>query len=298
MGATNRPDVLDPALTRAGRLDVKIRVDPTDRAGRIEVIKGYLEPIKSVEEIDIEGFASDTTGLTPADLKTILTRRAPAYALFSGRDGISNEDLRATMAEQSMGLRQPIAGMLPEDKRSIAYHEAGHAVTTWALTDDKITRVSIIRYSGGPTGGASLGHVYPVPQKERWSRRLNEVEDKICVSLSGRAAELEFLGEPHSGARSDLGSVRTRLLGLAEEGYFSSIGYKSEPTAKLIKEMDKMVERCMEKARGTLKQHADKVEALVRELLEKEELNTEEVMAVLGERPDKVTEQAQVTGAA
>ena len=77
MGASNRPAVLDPALTRAGRLDVKIRVDPTDKAGRVEVIQGYMAHIKSVEEIDVDGFALDTTGLTPADLKTIVMRRAP-----------------------------------------------------------------------------------------------------------------------------------------------------------------------------------------------------------------------------
>ena len=183
LGATNRPDVLDPALTRAGRLDVRIRVDPTDKAGRIEIIKGYLADIKCTSEIDVAGFAADTTGLTPADLKTIVVRRAPALALFAGREGIANEDLRTSLAEQRMGLRQPIAGMRPEDKRAIAYHEAGHAVATWALTEDKITRVSIIRYSGGPSGGASLGHVAPVPEEERWSQSLSEVEAKICASL-------------------------------------------------------------------------------------------------------------------
>jgi len=285
MGATNRPDVLDPALTRAGRLDVKIRVDPTDKAGRIEIIKGYLAKVKCAEEIDVEGFASDTTGLTPADLKTIIMRRAPARALFAGREGITNEDLRASLAEQSMGLRQPIAGMRSEDKRAIAYHEAGHAVATWALTKDKIARVSIIRYSGGPTGGASLGHVSPVPEEERWSQSLNEVEAKICVSLAGRAAELEFLGGAHTGARSDMMAVRARLLNLAEEGYFSSLGYKPEPTDDLIKEMDELVERCMERARRTLREHADKVKSLVDELLEKEELDAEEVAAILGQRP-------------
>jgi cell division protease FtsH len=265
-------------------LDVKIRVDPTDKAGRIEIIQGYLAQIRCAQEIDVVGFASDTTGLTPADLKTIIIRRAPARALFAGREGIANIDLRSSLAEQRMGLRQPITGMRAEDKRAIAYHEAGHAVATWVLTEDKITRISIIRYSGGPTGGASLGHVSPVPEEERWSQSLREVEAKICTSLGGRAAELEFLGEPHSGARGDLQAVRVRLLHLAEEGNFSSLGYKMEPTEALIKEMDEMVGRCMDRTRQTLSEHADKVEALVRELLEKEELDAEGVAAILGER--------------
>ena len=285
LGATNRPDVLDPALIRAGRLDVKIRVDPTDKAGRIEIIRGYLANVTCVEEIDVEGYASDTTGLTPADLKTIIVRRAPALALFAGREGIINEDLRGSLAEQRMGLRQPISGMQPEDKRAIAYHEAGHAVATWALTEDKIARVSIIRYSGGPSGGASLGHVSPVPEEERWTRSLSEMEAKICVSLAGRAADLEFLGKAHTGAKGDLMAVRARLLNLAEEGYISSLGYKLEPTDGLIKEMDDLVDRCMKKTRETLEGHADRVEAPVQELLEREELNAEQVTAVLGERP-------------
>jgi cell division protease FtsH len=294
MGATNRPDVLDPALTRAGRLDIKIRVDPTDKRGRIEIIQGYLAPIKCAEEIDIDGFASDTTGLTPADLKTIVTRRAPARALFAGRNGIANEDLRTSLTEQSMGLRQPIAAMRPEDKRAIAYHETGHAVTTWALTEDKIARVSIIRYSGGPSGGASLGHVSPVPEQERWSERLSEVEAKICCSLGGRAAELEFLGEAHTGARGDLGAVRVRLLRLAEEGFFSSLMYKAEPSDALIKEMDALIERSTDAARKTLREHRDKVEALVEALLAKEELDADEVAAILGARPGSTTEFAGI----
>jgi cell division protease FtsH len=291
MGATNRPSVLDPALTRAGRLDVKISVDPTDRAGRTEIIGRYLEGIKVLEEIDVEGFAGQTTGLTPSDLKTIITRRAPARALFAGREGLLNEDLRASLAEQSLGLRQPIAGMRSADKRAIAYHEAGHAVATWALTDDVVARVSIIRYSGGPRGGSSLGHVSPVPEEERWNRSLSEVTDYICAALGGRAAELEFLGEAHTGAGADLNGVRYRLMQLAEEGYFTSLGFKMEPSDELVKEMDALYARLLERARETLRAHVDKVEALVKALLEHEELDEDAAAAILGERPERQAEE-------
>jgi cell division protease FtsH len=294
MGATNRPDVLDPALTRAGRLDVKIRVDPTDKEGRIEIIKGYLAEIKSAEPVDVEGFAADTTGLTPADLKTIIVRRAPARALFAGRQGITNDDLRATLAEQSMGLRQPVGSMQREDKRAIAYHEAGHAVATWALTEDKIARATIIRYSGGPSGGASLGHVSHSPEQERWARELSEVEDRIAVALAGRAAEIEFLGAPHAGATSDLNAVRGMLLGLAAEGHFSSLMYKSEPTEALIEEMDALSEQCMSKVRQTLRQHEGRVNALADALLDREELDADEVKAILGSRLQPVAAEADL----
>jgi cell division protease FtsH len=285
MGATNRPAVLDPALTRAGRLDVLISVDPTDRVGRTEIIRNYLKGLETIEPIDVEGFAGQTTGLTPADLKTIITRRAPARALFAGRAGLANEDLRASLAEQSLGLRQPIASMRALDKRAIAYHEAGHAVTTWALTDDVIARVSIIRYSGGPRGGASLGHVSPVPEEERWNQSLREVENKICAGLGGRAAELEFLGQAHTGAIGDLSTARHRLKQLADEGHFGSLGYKQEPSDQLVKEMDELYARLLERARSTLRTHRAKVEALVEALLEHEELDAEAAAAILGERP-------------
>jgi cell division protease FtsH len=293
MGASNRPSVLDPALTRAGRLDVKISVDPTDRAGRIEIIRNYLQGIETVEQIDVEGFAGQTTGLTPADLKTIITRRAPARALFAGREGLSNEDLRASLAEQNLGLRQPIAGMREGDKRALAYHEAGHAVVTWALTDDVVTRVSIIRYSGGPRGGASLGHVSPVPEEERWNLSLHEVTNKICAGLGGRAAELEFLGEAHTGAVADLNVARYRLIQLADEGYFGSLGFKFEPSDEMVKEMDELYARLLERARQTLRAHTGKIEALVEALLEHEELNEEAAAAILGDWPERRPDDAQ-----
>jgi len=287
IGATNRPDVLDPALTRAGRLDVKIRVDPTDRQGRIEVIKGYISRVNCLEEIDVEGFASDTIGLTPADLMTIIVRRAPALALMRGRDGISNADLSASLTEQAMGLRQPIATILDEDKRALAYHEAGHAVATWALTDDRITRASVIRYSGGPTGGASLGHVYHVPDKERVGAKSTDIAKKICISLASRASEIEFLGQPHMGGSSDMMAVRGLLRRLAENGIFSTLGYSREPTPEMVKEMDAYCRHLMDFTRATLRQHADKVHALANEMITKEELDAEEVAAILGPRPDE-----------
>ncbi|MCD6521137.1 MAG: AAA family ATPase [Anaerolineae bacterium] len=293
IGATNRPDVLDPALTRAGRLDIKIRVDPVDRQGRIEVIRGYLQRVKCLEEIDVEGFASDTIGFTPADLMTIIVRRAPAFALMHGREGITNADLHAALTEHSMGLRQPIAGILEEDKRAIAFHEAGHAVATWALTKDRITRASIIRYSGGPTGGASLGHIYHVPAEERVGAKVSDVAKQICVSLASRAAEIEFLGQPHMGGSEDMMTVRRLLLSLAENGVFSTLGYTPQPSNELVKEMDAYMHRLLEFTRRILRRHEDKVRALVDALMEKEELNAQEVSEILGPRPFESEEQIE-----
>jgi cell division protease FtsH len=287
IGATNRPDVLDPALTRAGRLDVKIRVDPTDRQGRYEVIKGYMARVRCLEPIDIDGFAADTIGHTPADLMTLIVRRAPALALKEGREGITNRDLQAALAEHTMGLRQPIASILEEDKRAIAYHEAGHAVATWALTQDRITRASIVRYSGGPSGGASLGHIYPVPSKERVGAKVSDIAKKICVSLASRAAEIEFLGEPHMGGTGDMMNVRALMLMLAEEGLFSSLGYSLQPSPELVREMDAYGQQLMGYTRGILRQHAAKVEALVEALMKEEELDAAKMTAILGPRPNE-----------
>ena len=286
IGATNRPDVLDPALTRAGRLDIKIRVDPVYRQGRIEVLKGYLKRVKCMGDIDTEGFASDTIGLTPADLMTITVRRAPALALMAGRDRVGRADLDASLAEQSMGLRQPIATILAEDKKAIAYHEAGHALATWALTEDRITRASIIRYSGGPSGGASLGHIYHVPAQERVGAKSSDIAKSICIALSGRASELEFLGQPHMGAASDMNAVRAMLLHLAQEGVFSSLGYSAQPNPEVVKELDEYSSRLLAHARGLLRRHAAKVHLLADELIASEELDAEHVAAILGPRPE------------
>lgn len=285
MGATNRPDVLDPALTRAGRLDIKIRVDPVDRLGRLEIIRGYVGRIKSLEPIDTEGFAADTIGMTPADLRTIIMRRAPALALMHSRDGITNADLHAALAEETMGLRQPIASILEEDKLAIAFHEAGHAVATWALTEHRITRASVVRYSGGPSGGASLGHIYHVPEKERVGAKATDVAQEICVALASRAAELEFLGQPHMGGSSDMMSVRAMLLSLAENGVFSTLGYSPQPTPELTREMDDYAQRLMRHTRQVLRQYEPKVRSLVGALMEKGELDAEQVAAILGPRP-------------
>ena len=287
IGATNRPDVLDPALIRAGRLDIKIRVDPVDKQGRIEVINGYLRRVVRLEEIDVEGFAADTIGLTPADLMTIIVRRAPAMALMRGREGIANADLQAALAEQSMGLRQPIATILKEDQEAIAYHEAGHAVATWALTEDRITRASVIRYSGGATGAGALGHVFHVPAEERVGSKSSDTAKRICISLAARAAELEFLGQPHMGGTSDMMSVRAHLLALAENGVFSTLGYSREPSPDLVKEMDAYANRLLRFTREVMRRHAGKVHALVEGLMDKEELNAEEVAAILGPRPQQ-----------
>ena len=222
---------------------------------------------------------------------TITIRRAPALALMQGREGITNRDLQAALAEETMGLRQPIASILEEDKRAIAHHEAGHAVATWALTHDKITRASLVRYSGGPTGGASLGHICPVPEKERVGARVSDIAKKICVGLASRAAEIEFLGEPHMGGTSDMMGVRVLLLRLAKEGVFSSLGYSLQPSPVLVGEMDAFSHELMDFTRRVLRQQAGKVHALVERLTQKEELNAEEVAAVLGPRPG---EEAQL----
>lgn len=292
IGATNRPDVLDAALVRAGRLDIKIRVDPVDRQGRLEVIRGYLKEVRDLEEIDVEGFASDTIGLTPADLRTIIARRAPAMALMRNRSGITNADLQAALTEQGMGLRQPIAQIREQDKRAIAYHEAGHAVATWALTDDRITRISVVRYSGGPTGGGALGHVFHVPAEERVGQKASEIAKRICIALSGRAADLEFLGEPHTGAGGDLVAVQRMLALLGSERMFSRMLIPGASNDELLKEMEEYTDRLLLVSRNILRQHADKAKALVAALMDKGELNVEEVEAILGPRPGGYPEEA------
>ena len=158
MGSTNRPDVLDPALTRPGRFDRTVVVNKPDRAGRREMVKYYLNKIKTDESVDIEAIVSDTAWATPARIMSAITKDAVRLALFDGRERVAQHDIELAFQEQAMGLENPIEEMEEDQRRQVAYHEAGHAIVQYYLRpDERIVRVSIVRRS------EALGYVLPVP---------------------------------------------------------------------------------------------------------------------------------------
>jgi cell division protease FtsH len=283
MGSTNRPDVLDPALLRPGRFDQVIKVDRPDRAGRREIVKGYIAKIKhDPDQIDIEGTVSDTPRATPAQIMSAITKDSVRRALFSGRDFVIQDDIDQAIQEQLVGMANPIHEMDPLQLQQIAYHEAGHAIVQhYMMPDQRISRVSIIRRSSG-----ALGYVLPVDTVEIYGQPLRRIAADIMVSLAGHLCVKIFMGEFWTGAYSDYQKVRNNFRHLAILGFFGPPVSELGRDVKELKFNDERVENVWSQLEDQVEKllidHADEVEALVETLLEKKDINNAEVLTILG----------------
>ncbi|HXF85806.1 MAG TPA: AAA family ATPase [Anaerolineales bacterium] len=278
MGSTNRPDVLDPALTRPGRFDRTVVVNKPDRAGRREIVKYYLSKIKTDETVDVEAIVSDTAWATPARIMSAITKDAVRLALFDGRDRVSQHDIELAFQEQAMGLENPIEEMQEDQRRQVAYHEAGHAVIQYYLRpDERIVRVSIIRRSD------ALGYVLPVPNYDIYSLPLRTFVADIIVSMAGHVATKLFLGEYWTGATSDFQNIRGRLWQLAHYGYFGP-PLEVQPS-NIDKDKMKIVEKFWnkleEQTEKLLVAHAPEVHAVAQALLERNDLSGRECVEII-----------------
>jgi cell division protease FtsH len=198
IGATNRPEVLDPALTRPGRLDRMLEVYAPDGEGRRDIITHYLSEKAHDPDIDLEFMVSDSIDWTPIMIKTIINE-ALVIAHEDGRERLTYKDWLAAADARTLGLRQPIRQMHEDDRRSIAYHEAGHAVAAYYLQpENRILKATIIRRGG------ALGVVQPRPREERYTRHARQIETQIMTFLGSRAVEEELLHTKMTGASSDL----------------------------------------------------------------------------------------------
>ena len=279
MGSTNRPDVLDPALTRPGRFDRTGVVNKPDRGGRREMVKYYLNKIRTDETVDIEAIVSDTAWATPARIMSAITKDAVRLALFDDRDRVAQRDIELAFQEQAMGLENPIEEMQEDQRRQVAYHEAGHAVIQYHLRpDERIVRVSIVRRSD------ALGYVLPVSNYDIYSLPLRTFVADILVSMGGHVATKLFLGEYWTGATGDFQNVRGRLWQLAHYGYFgppldlqqgSNIGKeKTEVVEKFWRKLEEQTEQILTK-------HSAEVHAVAQALLERNDLTGKECIEVI-----------------
>ena len=279
MGSTNRPDVLDPALTRPGRFDRTIVVDKPDRSGRREIVKYYLSKIAHDDTVDIESIISDTSWATPAKIMSAITKDSVRLALFDHRDKISQRDIELAFQEQAMGLENPIEEMEEDQRRQVAIHEAGHAVAQHYLRpDERIVRVSIIRRS------EALGYVLPVPNYDIYALPLRVLVADVLVSLAGHVAVKIFLGEYWTGATSDFQSVRNRIWTLASLGYFGpptaepSLAFQQQAKNSQV---DRFWTQAEESVERLLIQHMREVEAITQALLERGDLNGKECLEII-----------------
>ncbi|HEU4673151.1 MAG TPA: AAA family ATPase [Candidatus Limnocylindrales bacterium] len=280
IGATNRPEVLDPALTRPGRLDRMIHVYPPDAEGRRDIIEHYLSQKSHASDIPIELMVSDSIDWTPVMIKTIINE-ALIVAHEDGREYLTYKDWLAAADSRTLGLKQPIRRMHDDDKRAIAYHEAGHAVAAYYLQpENRVMKATIIR-RGGALGVVSRGE-----REERYTRHARQIETDIMVSLGSRAVEEEILATKMAGASSDLVSATQLAL-----SYCAVLGMGSSllvvpptgplsypmPTARMA---DQLLELLMAETKRLVREKAYAVHAVAAALQEKGELIGEELEAV------------------
>jgi cell division protease FtsH len=281
MGSTNRPDVLDPALTRPGRFDRTVVVNKPDRGGRREMVKYYLNKIKTDESVDIEAIVSDTAWATPARIMSAITKDAVRLALFDGRQRVAQHDIELAFQEQAMGLENPIEEMQEDQRQQVAYHEAGHAIVQYYLRpDERIVRVSIVRRS------EALGYVLPVPNYDIYALPLRTFLADIMVSMAGHVATKLYLGEYWTGATGDFQNVRARLWQLAHYGYFGPpLDLQLQPGMSVAKDRTEVVEKFWrkleEQTEKILLEHSAEVHAVAQALLDRNDLTGKQCIEVI-----------------
>lgn len=293
LAATNRAEILDPALLRAGRFDRQIHVDLPDLTERIAVFNVHLKPLKYDENLDIELLARQTPGFSGADIANVCNEAA-LFAARHGHDKVVKQDFLDAIDRIIGGLEKKTKIMTEGEKRAIAIHEAGHASVSWLLEfADPLIKVTIV-----PRGQA-LGAAWYLPE-ERIITTREQMLDEICATLGGRAAEDLFLGHVSSGAANDLERVTKRGYGMVaylgmSDGlpnvcYYNNQDYGfskpySEKTAELIDaEVHRMIQEQYERAKKILLENKEKHEQLANLLCEREVIFREDVEKIFGPR--------------
>ena len=306
LAATNRADVLDKALMRAGRFDRQIYVDMPDINERKEIFEVHLKPLKLEKEMDVDFLARQTPGFSGADIAN-LCNEAALIAARKDKKFVEKQDFLDAVDRIVGGLEKKNKIITKEEKRSIAYHEAGHATVSWlAQYAHPLVKVTIV------PRGRSLGAAWYLPE-ERSITTTEQILDEMCMALGGRAAEELIFGKISTGALSDLEKVTKQayamvaVYGLNKRignvSFYDSQGQQSftkpysEDTARVIdEEVSKMIEVQYQRALALLAANRDKLELLADKLLEKEVIFKEDLVAIFGERPwDKSEEDILLT---
>ncbi|MCD7925603.1 MAG: ATP-dependent zinc metalloprotease FtsH [Bacteroides sp.] len=294
LAATNRADILDKALLRAGRFDRQIHVDLPDLNERKEVFSVHLKPLKLDESVDLDLLARQTPGFSGADIANVCNEAA-LIAARHGKNAVGKQDFLDAVDRIIGGLEKKTKIMTMEEKRTIALHEAGHATLSWFLEHaNPLIKVTIV-----PRGRA-LGAAWYLPE-ERQITTKEQMLDEMCATLGGRAAEELFTGHISTGAMNDLERVTKQSYGMiAYAGmsdrlpnlcYYSNDEYSfskpySERTAELIdEEVKKMVNEQYDRAKALLSEHKEGHNELARLLMEKEVIFAEDVERIFGKRP-------------
>lgn len=296
LAATNRADVLDSALMRAGRFDRQIYVDLPDVRERKEIFEVHLRPLKKDESLDVDFLAKQTPGFSGADIANVCNEAA-LIAARKGKKSVNKQDFLDAVDRIVGGLEKKNKIITPEEKRAIAFHEAGHATVSWMLEHAApLVKVTIV------PRGRSLGAAWYLPE-ERLIVRPEQMLDEMCAALGGRAAEKVIFDKISTGALSDLEKVTKQaramvtIYGLSEQvgnlTYYDSSGQSeygftkpySEQTAELIdEEISAIIEKQYQRAITILEENQDKLTELAEVLLDKEVIFKDNLEKIFGKR--------------
>ncbi len=298
LAATNRPEILDPALLRPGRFDRQVVLDAPDARGREAILKVHSRNKPLANDVDLKSIALRTPGFSGADLANVVNEAA----LLAAREGakkISQRHFEEAVEKVMAGPERKSRRIGEKERRRVAFHEAGHALVAFHCPNAApVAKISII-----PRGKAALGYTMQLPEEERYLMTKNELLDKICVSLGGRAAEEEVFNEISSGAQNDL-EVATEIarsmvcrFGMSEKigpvalvketspflkvpGLTDQQQLSPELQAEVDKEVRRVIEEQYERAKKILKENRDALERVSEELLVKEVMSADEFKAI------------------
>ena len=301
LAGTNRPDILDRALLRPGRFDRQISLDRPDINGRKQIFGVHLAKIKTEKETDFykERLAALTPGFAGADIANVCNEAA-LIAAREAKDFVQQIDFENAIDRVIGGLEKKNKVISKEERRTVAYHEAGHAVVGWFLEfAEPLLKVSII-----PRGTAALGFAQYLPNENLLMTK-EQIRDMICMTLGGRAAEEVMIGKISTGAQNDLEKItkmaysQVSIYGMSENVGLVSFPndnetfnkpYSDETAQMIDKEAREMIHTCYERTVEMIRQRKDLVTDLAEALLKKEVLNLEDLNEILGERPYKSVE--------
>jgi len=299
IAATNRPDVLDPALLRPGRFDRHIVIDRPDIIGREAILKVHVKHIKLGKTVDLKRIASQTPGFSGADLAN-LVNEAALLGARKNKEAVAQEDLEESIERVMAGPQRKSRVINKDEKAIIAYHESGHALLSLLVKDaDPMHKVTII------SRGMALGYTFNPPKQDRYITTKDQIIVKLIVALGGRAAEDTIFKQLSTGAHSDLAVVSSLArdmvtqFGMSEKLGHLTYGRRheqiflgrdiheernySDQTAKVIdEEVKRIIDECYEKAKSLLAKNEDKLKKLADTLLEKEVMDDQEVKKLLG----------------
>ena len=301
LAATNRPEILDPALLRAGRFDRQVLVDRPDKIGRVQILKVHVRKVKLDPEVDLEKVAAITTGFTGADLANLVNEAALLATRRHG-ESVTMDDFTAAVERIVAGLEKKNRLLNPHERRVVAYHEMGHALVALALPGvDPVHKVSII-----PRGIGALGYTIQRPTEDRYLMTRAELENKIAVLLAGRAAEKLVFGHLSTGAADDLAKVTdiarsmVTRYGMEEElgyvaydkdrpgflgqpvpqGMGAERDYSEETARRIDAAVRNIVQTVFERAYGLLERNRAVLDRCAEALLERETLDEDELRAL------------------